>query len=692
MATLEKIRKRSTLLLIVVGAALLAFIIGDFFTSGRTLFGNGMTVATVGDTKIDIQDFQRRVEAAQQQLQQQNRTNNDAAKLQNDVLNTMIQEVMFDKELQTLGIEVTDYELQNMMLGANAHPAMYQFAQRFGVQTPDQLYDIAFNPVKYDVPAEQAEQVKTMWLEQEKTMEREIKLGKLQALIAGSLAANNLDAKGYYDDNTNSKTIAYVPYLYSQVPADSASVNDADRRKAYNENKELFKLDKETRRATFISVVVEPSVSDRDEAKALVDTMMSQLAAQPELEAVNGSNDFSVNRQSAQLAHVTNRLVSDFLKEAQTGDVKNLTFTNNTYSLAKLINKSQAVDSVNIDIVAYQGDAAGRDSLYQALVAGKTIEEVSSMPGYAGGQANQWQTLAQAPESDIKTRILNAPVGQYIYLDSTANGAQFVRVNTRTAPVTIYDFAILNYKVYPSDQTVNDLRENLEKFAATIPVADSLKTNDAMLLGYTPMPASLTSDSYGLPGVPASRNAVNWALNAKPGDVSPVLENANNDRYMFVVLRDILKPGYAPMSTDYVKSYVEGVANTEKRAEAIRAKYAGRNLDLAAIAAETGNPVDTTTAVFGQFLMTRMGSTEGRLNGAVSATPAGNPVAMVDGSAGVMFFQVINEQAQGRPYDYAENAARFTQQYGAQAVMNNIVEIMKQYDKVENKLLKFYKD
>ena len=35
MATLEKIRKKSVLLLVVVGVALLAFIIGDFFTSGR---------------------------------------------------------------------------------------------------------------------------------------------------------------------------------------------------------------------------------------------------------------------------------------------------------------------------------------------------------------------------------------------------------------------------------------------------------------------------------------------------------------------------------------------------------------------------------------------------------------------------------------------------------------------------------
>ncbi|MDE7396939.1 MAG: SurA N-terminal domain-containing protein, partial [Muribaculum sp.] len=567
MATLEKIRKRSTLLLIVVGAALLAFIIGDFFTSGRTLFGNGMTVAKVGNTSIDIQDFQRRVEQATQQQQQQNsRQNNDAAKLQNDVLNAMIQEVLLDRELEALGIEVTDFELQSFMLGANAHPAMYQFAARFGVQTPDQLYDIAFNPVKYDIPAEQAEQVKTLWLEQEKTMEREIKLGKLQSLIGGAIAANELDAKGFYDENAIAKTVAYVAYPYNLIPNDSINVTDADRKATYNTYKDMFKNDQEMRRVSFISVVIEPSAADREEAQALVDTTIAQLAQLPELEAVNGSTEFNVNRQSARLSQINNILVSKFVEEAQVGDVKNISSANNTYTIGKLLEKKQAVDSVNIDVVAYQGDAAGRDSVFTALTSGKSLDEVAKKPGVAGVQPDIWQTVAAAPDSEIKDRILTAPIGQYVYLDSAAGNAQFVRVNTRTAPVTLYDFALITYKVYPSDQTVADLRANLEQFAATVPVADSLKANDAMLLGYSPMPGSLTADSYGLPGVPASRNAVKWAFNAKPGDVSPVLDNANNDRYLFVTLRDIIKPGYVPMSTDYVTNYVEGVTTAEKKA------------------------------------------------------------------------------------------------------------------------------
>lgn len=69
MATLQKIRSNSVLVLIIIGAGLLAFVIGDFFTSGRTLFGTGSTVAKVDGQAIDVQEFQRNVEQAAQQAQ-----------------------------------------------------------------------------------------------------------------------------------------------------------------------------------------------------------------------------------------------------------------------------------------------------------------------------------------------------------------------------------------------------------------------------------------------------------------------------------------------------------------------------------------------------------------------------------------------------------------------------------------------
>ena len=60
MATLEKIRSKSVLLLIIIGVALLAFIIGDFFNSSRTLFGPDNSVANIDGEKIEASEYQNR--------------------------------------------------------------------------------------------------------------------------------------------------------------------------------------------------------------------------------------------------------------------------------------------------------------------------------------------------------------------------------------------------------------------------------------------------------------------------------------------------------------------------------------------------------------------------------------------------------------------------------------------------------
>ncbi|WP_301384740.1 SurA N-terminal domain-containing protein, partial [uncultured Duncaniella sp.] len=143
MATLEKIRSKSALLLIIVGAGLLAFIIGDFFTSGRTLFGTGTTIAKVDGNKIDIQEFQRRVQDASQQAQAQNQRMDNAV-LQQQVLNAMIAEKLFDQEVKDLGLTVTDQELTDMMVGKNSQYVDRMVQQQLGVPDAKTAHDMAF--------------------------------------------------------------------------------------------------------------------------------------------------------------------------------------------------------------------------------------------------------------------------------------------------------------------------------------------------------------------------------------------------------------------------------------------------------------------------------------------------------------------------------------------------------------------
>ncbi len=691
MATLEKIRKRSTLLLIVVGLALLAFIIGDFFTSGRTLFGTGTTIAKVGGKKIDVQEFQRRYEQINQQQQQQ-ADKIDPARLQSQVLSSMIQEQLLNDELDALGITVTDNELSKAMLGTTAHPAMYQFAQQLGAQTPDQVYDFAFNPVKYNVPAETAQQIQAMWLEQERQMEQMLKITKFQNLLAGSIVANELDAKAYYDNNANTKHIIYTPVHYgNQIYQNKEyTVSKSDIQAQYEADKHLYPVKEETRRGGYVAVPIKPSVADRAEAQELINAMVEKLKASDDLESVMSDANFGVERQTSTAANIKNNVLRQFVTDSVPGSVARLTYIDDEFTVAKLLAKKTAVDSVNMDFVIYQGDAAGRDSVMAALEAGKPLEEVAQMNGVADARADLWQQFASAPEGQIKDLVMNAPVGKYFYLDSAATAARIARVNSRKAPVPVYDFATITYKVYPSDQTIDELNDKLAEFANTITSADSLTMWTAANAGYTYEPFYVTENSFMLGNIPYSRNAIKWIMDAKPGQVSPVLETQQNDQIVFLALKEILEPGYTPLNNEIVSANVQQRAKNKKIANDILDASKGQTMEQ--IAAANKERVDTTDITFGQMFVMGIGPSEQGLIGQVSATPAGSEMQPYVGNNAVYYYQVVSDENQGRPYSYDENAVRFNQQFGTAAVMQNIMNIMLDKTKVTNNTLKFYNE
>ena len=86
MAALEKIRKRAVLLTVVIGVALLAFILGDLINSGQAFFGDGNTIVKVGDEKIDAMEFQKRYEEISAQNQNSGNQITDGAVLHKNVI------------------------------------------------------------------------------------------------------------------------------------------------------------------------------------------------------------------------------------------------------------------------------------------------------------------------------------------------------------------------------------------------------------------------------------------------------------------------------------------------------------------------------------------------------------------------------------------------------------------------------
>ena len=132
MATLQTIRNRGGLLVsIVIGLALIAFIVGDALSSGSHLMsGDRNEVGEIGGKSISIIDYQNEVTKNEETQKIINRTgtltDEQQTMLRENTWNQMVLEELMKREYEETGISVSGEELYDLMLGNNIHPAVRQ--------------------------------------------------------------------------------------------------------------------------------------------------------------------------------------------------------------------------------------------------------------------------------------------------------------------------------------------------------------------------------------------------------------------------------------------------------------------------------------------------------------------------------------------------------------------------------------
>lgn len=690
MATLEKIRSKSALLLIIVGAGLLAFIIGDFFTSGRTLFGTGTTIAKVDGTKIDIQEFQRRVQDASQQAQAQNQRM-DQAVLQQQVLNSMIAEKLFDKEIKDLGLTVTDQELTDMMVGKNSQYVDRMVQQQLGVPDAKTAHDMAFNPTKYGMQQAQAQQLQAYWLDLEKNVERMLLQQKFQNLFAGTLVANELDAKALYDDNAATAHIIYAKKDFSTLKDDEFEVSESDINAIYDKEKKRYILTEPSRMVNYIAVNIVPSEADILAGQKKVEDALAALNASPELQGLADMPEFVTDRRKLTQADVDRQSrLKAAVDSLSVGRATLVSKTGNDYTIAKLLGKSQEVATAKIDFLAIQGSKAQVDSLVGVLNSGVSFDSIAASPLVAQSQKDMEVQLLDANYAPIKEIIADRATGVYFTPDTIAEGGRIFRVSERNAPVTVYDLASVTFTTEPSNATVNDLDAALRKYLDENKDAKSFADN-AQEAGYTTFPATVSASSPMIGNLNDSHPAVAWTMDAKKGQVSPIFGDIQTGRFLAVALNDIYDGGYVPARDPQVHAMLTSEARNNKKAAKLLADYEGKAKDVAGYAKLMSVSVDTTTVNFGQYMVPGLGINESAVQGKIANAQKGALVGPMKANNSVIVLQVTEVDKEGRPYDFEESSVRFNQQRGAARMMNALDRILLGNKEVTNNINVFYK-
>jgi len=685
MSTLEQIRQRPVLIISILGVALLLFILTAVDRPGE-LFTDSHTVAKVDGEKIDYLEFQKRVEQQQEQMQQRGYTNVDVAQVQEYVLQQMVNESLLKKEFERLGLTVTDNELSQAMLGATPSPYVQQMVQSMGIPSAQLLYEAAFNPTKSGVTPEQAPQFQSAWAELEKNTEEMMLQQKFMALFAGTLTANKLDAKALYEDNATTSTIVYAKKDLSTLKDADFTPTDAEINDLYNQEKNRYRINEKQVVISYIAVDVVPSTDDLAAAQREVEDAIVGLRMNEGTDAVASNGKFYVNRVSAteaSLAPALKKAVPSMAKDS----VAMISFIDNQYTIAKLLDVTTSIDSVLVD-VAFINETADADSVIARLNTGAS--KIDMGDAIAQSQDSMWVSLLDPGIAQFKDQIATAETGSYFKPEGGQNGMT-MRVRSRKAPVAVYDVAEITYDVVPSNATIQQLNGDLRKYLADNSTAAKF-TSEATKAGYSALSAVVTPSTLSINGLQESRGAAKWALDAKKDQVSGVFNNDRDSRLLAVAVNDVYDGKFVPATNETVRNYLTNKVMNRKKAEKLIADYNGKGKSVAEYAAAMQVKADTTQVTFGQPYVRNFPMYESALQANVAVAKKGELVGPVALNQSVVVFTVTDVTAPSREFDYKNDAMVFNQREGVASFQRTLPAVLLGNKKVENKIQKFYSD
>lgn len=302
-------------------------------------------------------------------------------------------------------------------------------------------------------------------------------------------------------------------------------------------------------------------------------------------------------------------------------------------------------------------------------------------------QENQWQVIMNLPDS-VKTKILNAGEG-YFALQSSPQGAYLVKVLKKTAPKAMYDVAAVSYKVYPSKETINGLRDGLQAFINKNNTSELMESK-AVASGYQTQRVNVSQNDPQINNLESTRKIVKWLFDASKGSVSPIFDKENKDKMIVVALDDIYDGGYWPITDPMVRESLTLKVRNAKKGDALYSKLNGKANNIAGYAQLMKSKVDTAQVTFGQAFIPGINAMESALLARASVAQPGKVQGLVKGNSGIFAYMITKQERTSRSPEKADLTRRFDATRGNNAVMQHAIEILKKSTKVENKMSKFF--
>lgn len=667
MATLQKIRSKGPLLVIVIGLALFAFIAGDAWKVFQPHQGK-QDIGEVDGEVLSAQEYQKMLDEYTDIVKLSSGvsalTDDQLTRVKDEVWRTYVNNKLIENEAAKIGLCVSDAEIE-AIINQGTDPMLQQTPFRnpqTGMFDKDMLKKFLVDYAKMDktqMPAQYVEYYQSMnnfWNFIEKTLRQNRLMEKYQNLIEKSLLVNPIEAQASFDGRSNQYDLLLAAIPYTTIADSTINVSDSELKSLYNKKKEQFRQYVETRDIQYIDVQVTPSDADRAALLEEVTEYANQLENTTEYVSFIRStgSEFTyadvLYSKNAYPSDVVTRLDSVKISEVY-GPYYNQ--GDDSYNAFKILAKQVAPDSVQYrQIQVYTEDVIKTrtlaDSIYNALKGGADFAELAEK--YESSSEANWLTSQQYEKVQLdaeNTKYINTINGlnvKEITNLELGQGNIIIQVLDKKGMKDKYKVAVVKRPAEFSKETYNKAYNDFSQFIASNGTLEKLVAN-AEENGYRLRERNdFYSSEHNLGGIKGTREALKWVFTSKPGEISPLYECGENDHLLVVALTGINKEGYRPMES--VKSQLMAEAIKDKKAEKIladiKAKNAGSFDQYKSMSGAVSDSVKHVTFSAPTYVsVTR--SSEPALGAYASTLEVNKLSEPIKGNAGVFVLQVYNK-------------------------------------------------
>lgn len=606
MASLQTLRnKGGVIVAVVIGIALLAFVMGDMFSSGSTLLGSDNNVGEINGTSItNEQYFHQRAmltEVAKVAAGTETITEEQLQSVEQQAWSQLVARYATTPELNDIGVSVGVAEMAELITGRYVSPMVQQLFSNPETGQFDANYVRQFVA---NVSQDPTGRLQAFWSNLQTDVHNQAQLMKYKVLVDKGSYITSQQADFMAELEGANYSVRFVASKISDVADSTVSVSHSEIEKFYNENKASFKRGT-SRSIEYVVFEALPSTIDYTAAAKY----MSEL-----------KSDFETTDDIKQFASLNSQSPFDsrYYKEGELGgELGEFAFTataeqiyapeiaGDQYILARVADAKVMPDSVNFShIMLDPTNKAMADSLIGVIRSGNaTFAELAAL------YSNDPQTSInggvigtvdpQTLFADFAAPILTMKSGE-VKIVALPQSLHIIKVNSVIGMGRKVQLGKIDYTVEASEGTRALAFNRASNFANNAKKIDFSKlVADSMLSKRT---ARIAPEQRELQGYEDSREVIRWVYNAKEGASSDVMEFGNS--FMVVSFTDLAEEGTAPLKD--VESDIKSHVAKLKIAQLLADKMRGGT--VASLATTLGvEVIDGTDINFATYIAPEVG-------------------------------------------------------------------------------------